>query len=69
MPLTNLFADEILAKDELPIKLTGYTPCFRKEAGSAGRDTRGIIRQHQFDKVELVAIPTPRQSDEMLGFM
>ncbi len=56
VPLTNLFRDEILKADELPIKLTAFTPCFRKEAGSAGRDTRGIIRQHQFDKVELVAI-------------
>ena len=69
VPLTNLYADEIIAKDELPIKLTGYTPCFRKEAGSAGRDTRGIIRQHQFDKVELVAITAQEASDAMLEDM
>ena len=69
VPLTNLYADEIIPKNELPIKLTGYTPCFRKEAGSAGRDTRGIIRQHQFDKVELVSITTQEQSDAMLHEM
>ena len=69
VPLTNLFRDEILKKDELPIKLTAYTPCFRKEAGSAGRDTRGIIRQHQFDKVELVCITTPEQSDKIFEEM
>lgn len=63
--LTNLYADEILSLDDLPLMLTAYTPCFRKEAGSAGRDTRGIIRQHQFDKVELVAITTPQDSDMM----
>ncbi|GKT29996.1 Serine--tRNA ligase, partial [Aduncisulcus paluster] len=60
--LTNLYNDEIVDKDELPMLLTSYTPCFRKEAGSAGRDTRGMIRQHQFDKVEMVAITTPEQS-------
>ncbi|RAX58229.1 serine--tRNA ligase [Helicobacter monodelphidis] len=63
--LTNLYNDTIIPKEELPIRLTAHTPCFRKEAGSAGRDTRGIIRQHQFDKVELVAITTPEQSEEM----
>ncbi len=63
--LTNLYRDEILDEEELPLMLTAYTPCFRKEAGSAGRDTRGIIRQHQFDKVELVAITTPKESDMM----
>lgn len=63
--LTNLYQDMILAENELPIMMTAYTPCFRKEAGSAGRDTRGIIRQHQFDKVELVAITTPEQSESM----
>jgi seryl-tRNA synthetase len=67
--LTNLFNDEIIAVDELPIQLTSYTPCFRKEAGSAGRDTRGIIRQHQFDKVELVAITKPEQSNKMMEKM
>lgn len=63
VPVTNLFNDEILSSDELPFKFTSYTSCFRKEAGSAGRDTRGMIRQHQFDKVELVAITKPEQSE------
>ena len=63
--LTNLYNDEIIEKEELPMLLTSYTPCFRKEAGSAGRDTRGMIRQHQFDKVEMVAITTPEQSEEI----
>lgn len=67
--LTNLFNDEILEESELPILLTSYTPCFRKEAGSAGRDTRGLIRQHQFDKVEMVAITTPEQSAEVFEKM
>jgi seryl-tRNA synthetase len=69
--LTNTVADTVLAQDALPIKLTGHTPCFRSEAGSAGRDTRGMIRQHQFDKVEMVQITTPEQSyaalDEMVS--
>jgi seryl-tRNA synthetase len=60
--LTNLVRDQILAQADLPIRLTALTPCFRSEAGSAGRDTRGFIRQHQFEKVELVAITTPEQS-------
>ncbi len=63
--LTNLYQDTILQDKELPIMLTAYTPCFRKEAGSAGRDTRGIIRQHQFDKVELVAITKVEDSNAM----
>lgn len=67
--LTNLFNDEILEESELPLLLTSYTPCFRKEAGSAGRDTRGLIRQHQFDKVEMVAITTPEQSEEVFEKM
>uniref|UniRef100_A0A4W5KV05 Serine--tRNA ligase n=1 Tax=Hucho hucho TaxID=62062 RepID=A0A4W5KV05_9TELE len=67
--LTNLFNDEILEEAELPLLLTSYTPCFRKEAGSAGRDTRGLIRQHQFDKVEMVAITTPEQSAEVFEKM
>jgi seryl-tRNA synthetase len=67
--LTNLFNDEILDAKELPLLLTSYTPCFRKEAGSAGRDTRGIIRQHQFDKVELVAITKPEESNDILEKM
>ncbi len=69
VPVTNLFRDEILDKEELPAKLTAYSACFRKEAGSAGRDTRGMIRQHQFDKVELVAVTTPEQSDQVFDEM
>ena len=69
VPLTNLYNDEILLTKELPILLTGYTPCFRKEAGSAGRDTRGMIRQHQFDKVEMVAIVEPSSSEEIFNMM
>jgi len=69
VPLTNLYNDEILSTKELPILLTGYTPCFRKEAGSAGRDTRGMIRQHQFDKVEMVAIVEPSKSEEIFNMM
>jgi seryl-tRNA synthetase len=67
--LTNSVRDELLAADRLPIKLTAHTPCFRSEAGSAGRDTRGMIRQHQFDKVEMVQITTPEQSDAALEQM
>ena len=63
VPLTNYVAGEILAEGELPIRFTAYTPCFRAEAGAAGRDTRGMIRMHQFSKVELVSITTPDQSD------
>ena len=67
--LTNLFNDEIIPSEKLPMLLTSYTPCFRKEAGSAGRDTRGIIRQHQFDKVEMVAITKQEQSTEIFAQM
>lgn len=67
--LTNLYNDEIIDVSELPLLLTSYTPCFRKEAGSAGRDTRGLIRQHQFDKVEMVAITSQEQSDEIFQKM
>jgi len=62
VPLTNLYADEIIPADELPLALTAHTPCFRSEAGSYGRDTRGLIRQHQFDKVEMVRICAPEDS-------
>jgi seryl-tRNA synthetase len=69
--LTNMVRDEILAADALPVKLTAHTPCFRSEAGSYGRDTRGMIRQHQFDKVEMVQVVHPDASyaalDEMVG--
>lgn len=64
--LTNLVAGEILAADELPIKMVAHSPCFRSEAGASGRDTRGMIRQHQFDKVELVQIVQPEKSFEAL---
>ncbi|MBA4789345.1 MAG: serine--tRNA ligase [Rhizobiales bacterium] len=64
VPLTNLVRESILSEDELPLRLTACTPCFRAEAGSAGRDTRGMIRQHQFTKVELVSITTPEQALE-----
>lgn len=63
VPVTNLYRDEILAEEDLPISLCAYTPCFRREAGSAGKDTRGLIRQHQFDKVELVKFVTPEQAE------
>jgi seryl-tRNA synthetase len=69
--LTNTVRDEIVALDQLPIKMTAHTPCFRSEAGSYGRDTRGMIRQHQFDKVEMVQVVHPEQSyaalEEMVG--
>jgi len=63
VPVTNLYRDEILDDTRLPISLTAYTPCFRAEAGAAGKDTRGIIRQHQFQKVELVKFARPEESD------
>ena len=66
VPLTNIYADEILDGIRLPIKMTAYTPCFRSEAGSYGKDTRGLIRQHQFDKVELVKITRPEESYDEL---
>ena len=66
VPLTNLHRDEILADGDLPLSYTAYTPCFRSEAGSYGRDTRGLIRQHQFDKVELVKITKPEASFDAL---
>jgi len=69
VPLTNLYQDEIIPESQLPIKMTGYTSCFRKEAGAAGRDTRGIIRQHQFHKVELVTIAKPTESDAIFEEM
>jgi len=67
VPLTNLHRDEILSVANLPKKFVAYTPCFRREAGAAGRETRGIIRVHQFDKVELVKITTPEKSYDELG--
>ena len=67
--LTNSVREQVLAADQLPIKLTAHSPCFRSEAGSAGRDTRGLIRQHQFDKVEMVQITQPEHSDAALEAM
>ncbi len=69
VPVTNLYQDEILSEDSLPKKMTAYTSCFRKEAGAAGRDTRGMIRQHQFHKVELVSIAKPEESDKIFDEM
>ena len=66
VPVTNLRSKEIIPGDELPIYYTAYTPCFRKEAGSAGRDTRGLIRQHQFNKVEMVKFVAPETSYDEL---
>ena len=67
VPLTNLFRDQIVSEDRLPIKLTAHTPCFRSEAGSYGKDTNGLIRLHQFDKVEIVQIVKPQDSNKALG--
>lgn len=69
VPLTNSVRDQILSAQDLPLKLTAHTPCFRSEAGSAGRDTRGLIRQHQFEKVEMVNITHPDQSMQALEAM
>ncbi len=69
VPLTNFVRDTVLPESDLPIKLTAHTPCFRSEAGSHGRDTRGMIRQHQFDKVEMVQIVHPEKSNEALEEM
>jgi seryl-tRNA synthetase len=66
VPVTNLYRDEILAAEELPKALCAYSPCFRREAGSAGKDTRGVLRVHEFDKVELVRYATPEQSEAEL---
>jgi seryl-tRNA synthetase len=63
VPMTNFVRESIIAEEELPLRYTALTPCFRSEAGSAGRDTRGMLRQHQFNKVELVAVTTPEESD------
>ena len=63
MPLTNLVSGEILEEDALPLRFTAYTPCFRAEAGAAGKDTRGMLRQHQFSKVELVSVTRPEDSE------
>jgi seryl-tRNA synthetase len=70
VPLTNIHRDEVLERDDLPIKYTAYTPCFRREAGSYGQDVRGLIRQHQFNKVEMVKLAEPEKSyDELAGMV
>ncbi|MBR8463457.1 serine--tRNA ligase [Campylobacter sp. faydin G-24] len=69
VPVTNIYNNEIIDGESLPIKMTCYSACFRQEAGSAGRDTRGMIRQHQFEKVELVSITRPEQSEQILDEM
>ncbi|MEN9374478.1 MAG: hypothetical protein RIR79_2030, partial [Pseudomonadota bacterium] len=69
VPLTNFVRDVVMPEADLPIKLTAHTPCFRSEAGSGGRDIRGLIRQHQFDKVEMVQIVHPEKSYEALEAM
>jgi len=66
VPVTNLYRDELLAAEDLPMRFTAYSPCFRREAGAAGKDTRGLLRVHQFDKVELVRYETPERSREAL---
>ena len=66
VPLTNLFRNEFLNEKDFPIKVTSHTPCFRSEAGSYGKDTRGLIRQHQFEKIELVQITHPDDSMDCL---
>jgi len=69
VPLTNLFRDEILAESDLPKAITGYSPCFRREAGAAGKDTRGLLRVHEFDKVELVRFVLPESSNDQLELL
>ena len=69
VPLSNLVREHILDAEDLPLRYTAYTPCFRSEAGSAGRDTRGMTRQHQFSKVELVSIVMPEDGEDELERM
>ena len=69
VPLTNLFRDDVLSESELPKAITGYSPCFRREAGAAGKDTRGLLRVHEFDKVELVRFTTPESSNDQLELL
>lgn len=66
VPLTSMSRDEVLSEDQLPMRMMAYTPCFRREAGSAGKDTRGFLRVHEFDKVELMAYATPEQAREVM---
>jgi seryl-tRNA synthetase len=71
VPLTSIYAGEVLDQAQLPMRFMAYSPCYRREAGSAGRDTRGMLRAHEFDKVEILALATPEQApallDEMVG--
>ena len=69
VPLTSVYRDEILAESQLPIRMMAATPCYRREAGSAGRDTRGMLRSHEFDKVEILAVATPEQASGLLAEM
>ena len=69
VPLTSLYRDEILAEVDLPVRMMAATPCYRREAGAAGRDTRGLLRSHEFDKVEILAIATPEQAPALLEEM
>ena len=69
VPLTSIYADEIVDEARLPIKFMAYSPCYRREAGSAGRDTRGMLRTHEFDKVEILALATPDQAPDLLTMM
>ena len=69
VPVTNIYRDEIVKENELPIKMTAYTPCFRREAGSYGKDVRGLNRVHQFDKVEIVQLVHPEKSYEVMEEM
>src|SRR6186713_3507226 len=69
VPVTNIFRDVILKSQELPVRMTAYTPCFRREAGSYGKDVRGLNRLHQFDKVEIVQLVHPEKSYEVLDEM
>ena len=69
VPITNIFRDTILRREDFPIKRVGYTPCFRREAGSYGKDVRGLNRLHQFDKVEIVQLALPENSYDVLDEM
>lgn len=66
VPLTSIYGGELLAEEQLPLRMMAYTPCYRREAGSAGRDTRGLLRSHEFDKVEILALATPEQAPTVL---
>src|SRR5207237_9270035 len=69
VPVTNIYRDEIVREENLPIKMTGYSPCFRREAGSFGKDVRGLNRVHQFEKVEIIQIVQPEKSYDVLEEM